>query len=166
MTTPAPPDLELLRKAIQEFRPNPHRVPFNNLKPFHDSIVELRNKNASYVAIADLLKQHGVKTSRARVAEYGRIVVEGGKSRKRRKWAKTAPVTNTLVTSQNAPTVAAKATLAAPAPIAAPAGDVPLPPVNSPYHSRGPRIANVRMMSPAEYEKFNASLMAEKAPKP
>jgi len=160
------PDLELLRKAIQDFRPNPHRVPFNNLMPFHDSIVELRNKNASYVAIADLLQQHGVKTSRALVAEYGRIVVEGGKTRKRRKRARTAPVTSTPVMPQSAPTAAAKATPTLPAPTAAPAGDVPPPPVNSPYHSRGPRIANVRMMSPEEYEKFNASLTSEKAPKP
>ena len=77
-TTPTP-DLESLRKAVQEFRPNPHRVPFNGLKPVHDSIVELRRQNVSYAAIAELLQQHGVKTSRARVAEYGRIVLEGGK---------------------------------------------------------------------------------------
>jgi len=99
-TTPQPtPDLESLRKAIQEFRPNPHRVPFSNLKPFHDDIVELHRKRASYASIADLLQQHGVKTSRARVAEYGRIVLDGGKSRKRRKRAKTVPATNTPVTS-------------------------------------------------------------------
>jgi len=98
-TTPQPtPDLESLRKAIQEFRPNPHRVPFNNLKPFHDSIVELRAKRASYRSVAELLQQHGVKTSRARVAEYGRIILDGGKSRKRRKRAKIAPATNTPVT--------------------------------------------------------------------
>ena len=42
-TTPTP-DLESLRKAVQEFRPNPHRVPFNGLKPVHDSIVELRKQ--------------------------------------------------------------------------------------------------------------------------
>ncbi len=64
------PDLEALRKAVQEFRPNPHRVPFNGLKPVHDSIAELRKQNISYSAIADLLQQHGVKTSRARVAEF------------------------------------------------------------------------------------------------
>ena len=81
MNTPITPtpDLESLRKAIREYQPDPSRIPFNNLKPFHDSIVELRGKNASYAAIAELLKQHGVKTSRARVAEYGRIVLEGGK---------------------------------------------------------------------------------------
>src|SRR5271168_1868153 len=102
------PDLELLRKAIQEYQPDPSRIPFSNLKPFHDSIVELRGKNASYAAIAELLEQHGVKTSRARVAEYGRIVLEGGKSRKRRKRAKTALAANIPATPQSAPDMAKK----------------------------------------------------------
>ena len=74
-TSPTTSNLELLRKAIREYQPDPSRIPFSNLKPFHDSIVELRGKNASYAAIADLLIQNGVKTSRARVAEYGRIVL-------------------------------------------------------------------------------------------
>jgi len=142
-TTPQPtPDLESLRKAIQEFRPNPHRVPFNSLKPFHDSIVELRSKRASYRSVAELLQQHGVKTSRARVAEYGRIVLDGGKSRKRRKRAKTAPATNTPVTP---PSVPAAPTKPVPAPTA-PVDDVPPPAESSPYRSRGPRIARVRML--------------------
>jgi len=96
-TSPTTPNLELLRKAIREYQPDPSRIPFSNLKPFHDSIVELRGKNASYAAIAELLEQHGVKTSRARVAEYGRIVLVGGKKRNRRKRAKTAPAINTPV---------------------------------------------------------------------
>src|SRR5437879_5730531 len=83
--SPQTPNLELLRKAIQEYQPNPSRVPFSNLKPFHDSIVALRGKKASYAVIADLLQQNGVKTSRARVAEYGRIVLDGGKKHKRRR---------------------------------------------------------------------------------
>ena len=144
--TPAP-DLESLRKAVQEFRPNPHRIPFNNLKPFHDSIVELRGKNASYFLIAEILQQNGVKTSRARVAEYGRIVLEGGKSRKRRKQAKTALAANIPATPQSAPAVAAKPTPATPA-----------PKENSLYHSRGPHIANVRMMGAEEAKEFNDSL--------
>jgi hypothetical protein len=156
-TTPTP-DLESLRKAVLEFRPNPRRVPFNGLKPVHDSIAELRKQNASYAAIAELLEQHGVKTSRARVAEYGRIVLEGGKSRKRRKRAKTAPATNLPATPQNAP---AEAVTPAPAPPPATAitSDVPPPPKeNSPYHSRGPHIANVRMMKAEEAKEFNDSL--------
>jgi hypothetical protein len=163
MNTPITPtpDLESLRKAVQEFRPNPQRVPFNGSKPVHDSIVELRKQNVSYSAIAELLQQHGVKTSRARVAEYGRIVLEGGKSRKRRKRAKTAPTTNIPATPQSVPAVAAKATQATSAPTA-PADNGTQPPKEySPYHSRGPHIANVRMMSPEEAKEFNDSLKSK-----
>jgi len=159
--TPAP-DLESLRKAVQEFRPNPHRIPFNNLKPFHDSIVELRGKNASYFLIAEILQQNGVKTSRARVAEYGRIVLEGGKSRKRRKRARTAPAANIPATPQSAPAATVKPTPATPAPTAPPAGNVSPPPKeNSPYRSRGPHIANVRMMGAEEAKEFNDSLKSK-----
>jgi len=161
-TSPTTPNLELLRKAIREYQPDPSRIPFSNLKPFHDSIVELRGKNASYAAITDLLIQNGVKTSRARVAEYGRIVLEGGKSRKRHKRARTAPAVNAPATPQNAPAVAAKPTPATPAPTPAPAGNVTPPPKeDSPYRSRGPHIANVKMMTPSEREEFESSLKSK-----
>jgi hypothetical protein len=159
MNTPTipTPDLESLRKAIQEYQPDPSRIPFSNLKPFHNSIVELRGKNASYSAIAELLQQYGIKASRARVAEYGRIVLEGGKSRKRRKRAKTAPVANLPATPQSAPAVDVK-----PAPATAPAGNITPPPKEySPYRSRGPHIANVKMMTPSEWEEFEASLKSK-----
>lgn len=91
IASPTTPNHELLRKAVQEFQPNPSRVPFNNLKPLHDSIVELRGEKASYAIIAELLKKNGVNISRARVAEYGCIVLEGGKRRKRRKYARATP---------------------------------------------------------------------------
>ena len=164
MNTPITPtsNLELLRQAVQEYQPDPSRIPFSNLKPFHDSIVELRAKNASYAAIADLLIQNGVKTSRARVAEYGRIVLEGGKSRKRRKRARTAPAVNAPATPQIAPAVATKPTPATPATTTAPAGNgTPPPKEDSPYRSRGPHIANVKMMTPSEREEFEASLKSK-----
>jgi predicted sugar kinase len=118
------------------------------LKPFHDSIVELRGKNASYAAIAELLEQHGVKTSRARVAEYGRVVLEGGKRRKRRKRAQTTPAVNIPAAPQSAPDVAKKTV-----PTAAPTvtSNVPVPPSeNSPYRSRGPHIAKVELLPASE----------------
>ncbi len=164
MNTPITPtpDLESLRKAVREFRPDPHRVPFNGLKQVHDSIVELRRQNVSYSAIAELLQQHGVKTSRARVAEYGRIILEGGKSRKRRKRARTMPAVNTPATPQSAPAVAAKPAQAMPAPTTAPADNVTPPPEEySPYRSRGPHIANVKMLTPSEREEFEASLKSK-----
>jgi len=52
-------------------------------------IVDCAIKMRPMPAIAELLEQHGVKTA-GTVAEYGRIVLEGGKKRKRRKRAKTA----------------------------------------------------------------------------
>ena len=166
ITPPSTPDLESLHKAVQEFRPVPHRVPFNGLKPVHDSIVELRKQTVSYAAIADLLQQHGVKTSRARVAEYGRIVLEGGKKRKRRKRAKTTPAANIPATSQSASAVAAQPAPATP-PAMAITSEVPPPPKeNSAYTSRGPRIANVPQMSPEEAAEFDAFLKSENAPKP
>jgi hypothetical protein len=161
-TSPTTPNLELLRKAIREYQPDPSRIPFSNLKPFHDSIVELRGKNASYAAIAELLQQHGLKISRARVAEYVRIVLEGGKSRKRRKRAKTTPAANIPATPQSMPVVATKPTPATPALTTASAGNVPPPPKeDSPYRSRGPHIANVRMMGAEEAKEFNDSLKSK-----
>jgi hypothetical protein len=167
MNTPVKPtpDLEGLRKAVQEFRPNLHRVPFNNLKPIHDSIVELRRRKISYASIADLLIQHGVGTSRARVAEYGRIVLDGGKSRKRRKRAKSMPVVHAPIAPQSAPAADTK-TAPTPAP-AAVTSNVPAPAKdNSSYTSRGPHIANVKMMSPEEKAELDAFLKSGNASKP
>jgi hypothetical protein len=156
------PDLESLRKAIQEFKPNSHRVSFNNLKPFHDSIALLRDKQASYSVITELLEQHGVKTSRARVAEYGRIVLEGGKSRRRRKRAYTKSAVNAPAAAQPASVVTATSLLTA-----APTNNFPPPPDNySSSKSRGPRIAKIEMMSPEEYKKFNTSNPSEKISSP
>ena len=161
------PDLESLHKAVQDFQPNPQRVPFTNLKPFHDSIATLRDKQASYSVIAELLQKHGVKTSRARVAEYGRIALEGGKRRKRRKPARTASASNIPATPQGVPVVTVKPTPATPVPTTAPAGKgTPPSKEDSPYRSRGPHIANVKMMTPSEREEFEASLKPGNAQKP
>jgi hypothetical protein len=159
-TPPSTPDLESLHKAVQEFRPVPHRVPFNGLKLVHDSIVELRKQTVSYAAIAELLQQHGVKTSRARVAEYGRIVLEGGKKRKRRKQARITPAANLPATPQSAPAEAATPAPATP-PATAITTEVPPPKENSAYTSRGPHIANVRMMKAEEAKEFNDSLKSK-----
>jgi len=129
-SSPSTPNLESLRQAIQNFTPNPRRVPFNNLKPLHDAIVELRGKNASYAIIAELLIQNGVKTSVARVAEYGRIMVDGGKRRKRRKYARTT-------------TTAIKGVPPAPQPAPHLTATTSFQPATKP--ERGPRIARIRL---------------------
>ena len=156
-------NLEALRRAVQEFRPNPRRVPFTVLKPFHDSIVDLRRKHASYAAIADLLQQHGVQTSRARVAEYGRVVLEGGKSRKRRKRTKTAPAAHLPAAPHSPPAVATKPVPA----IISPASHVPPPATEYPaFVSHGPHIAHVEQLSPEDAAEFEASLKSGNVPKP
>ena len=107
----------------------------------------------------ELLQQNGVKTSRARVAEYGRIVLEDGKKRKRRKRVKTAQAVNALATRQSVPALAAKPALAMPPPTTAQANNVTPPPKeDSAYDSRGPHIANVKIMTLSEREEFEASL--------
>jgi len=127
--------------------------------------VELRSRKISYASIADLLIQHGVGTSRARVAEYGRIVLDGGKSRKRRKHAKPMPVVNAPIAPQSAPAADAKT---APTPALAAVTSNVMPPAkeNSSYTSRGPRIANVKMMSPEEKAELDAFLKSQSVSKP
>jgi hypothetical protein len=120
------PDPEVLRKIAEEFQPAPSRIPFHTLKPYHEFIVMLRTKRASYRSVAELLEQQGVKTSVARVAEYGRIVLDGGKRRKRRKYPHATPTA--IQTVPSAPQ---------PAPIS-------FQPVSKP--GRGPRIARIRLL--------------------
>lgn len=169
MNTPnqSKPDLEELRKAVQQCQPNPHRIPFKDLKPVHDSIVELRNRTMSYAAIAELLQQHGIKTSRARVAEYGRIVLESGKSRKRRKRLKSASATVVPAAFQSISTLNEKTVPVTPTPPIEPTNSSQ-PPANeiSPHVTHGPRIAKVELMSPKEVAEFNASLKSKNDSKP
>jgi len=129
--TPTTPNLELLRQAVQEFQPAPNRIPFHTLKPYHEFIVMLRSKRASYRSVAELLGQQGVKTSVARVAEYGRIILNGGKRRKRRKYAHVTPATIQTASPTPPPT----------SQISAPTS---FQPASKP--ERGPRIANIRML--------------------
>jgi hypothetical protein len=125
--TTSAPNLELLRQAVQEFQPAASRISFHTLRPFHEFIVLLRAKKASYRSVAELLEKQGVKTSVARVAEYGRIVLDGKKTRKRRKRTPIAPA----------------ATVPVPTPIPPPQ----IAPTDSfQPPSRGPRIANIRML--------------------
>jgi hypothetical protein len=155
-------DLEGLRKAVQAYHPHPHRIPFKDLKPVHDSIVELHNRTISYAAIAELLRQHGIKTSRARVAEYGRTILESGKSRKRRKRLKPAPATVVPAASQSMPVAGEKTVTVVTTPPIEPMNSFQ-PPANeiSPHATRGPRIAKVELMSPEEAAEFNASLKSK-----
>lgn len=88
--------------------------------------------------------------------------LEGGKSRRRRKRAQTAPSVNVPAALQNVSEVATKS---APA-TAVSASNVPSPAKrNSQFTSRGPRIAHVEQLSPEEAKEFEESLAQEKASK-
>ena len=134
-TSNTTPDPEVLRKIAEEFQPAPSRIPFHTLKPYHEFIVMLRSKRASYRSVAELLGQQGVKTSVARVAEYGRIILNGGKRRKRRKYARSAP------TAMQAVPPAPKS-----APQISPPNSLPL----TAKPERGPHIAKVELLPPGE----------------
>jgi hypothetical protein len=130
-TPPSTPDPEVLRKIAEEFQPAASRIPFHTLKPYHEFIVMLRAKRASYRSVAESLGQQGVKTSVARVAEYGRIVLDGGKRRKRRKYPHAPPTAiQTMI------------------PAAQPSSEIRAPisfqPATKP--GRGPRIARIRLL--------------------
>jgi hypothetical protein len=62
-------DPAAVRKAVDEFTPRRPRK-FQDLLPAKDVIMELRQKRASYRAIADLLTQHGLPTSKTAIAVF------------------------------------------------------------------------------------------------
>jgi hypothetical protein len=62
-------DPETVRKAVEEFTPRrPEK--FQDLIAAKDVITELRQKRASYRAIADLLTQHCLPTSKTAIAMF------------------------------------------------------------------------------------------------
>jgi len=142
-------DLAKLHQAVKESSPNPHTVRFAQLKPVHEFIVELRQRKISYADIADLLRQHGIQTSRAQVARYGRIVLNDEKSRKRRNQTQPKPAVTAMDTKPT-PTIPATPP---PSP-ESPAKSEPLTILHKPMpfssHRRWPRIAKVEHLPPGE----------------
>jgi len=134
-------DPAMVRKAVAEFTPRrPEK--FQDLFPAKDFIAELRQKRASYRAIADLLTQHCLPTSKTAIAVFCHEVL-GEIVRPRRRSGRKRP-------SASAPAgeVASGWT---------PAGETDAstePPADSngsgtpAARARGPRIAQVRMIKP------------------
>jgi hypothetical protein len=126
-------DPATVRQAVAEFTPlRPQK--FQDLLPAKDVIAELRQRRASYRAIAELLTQHCLPTSKTAIATFcHQVLAEIVRPRKRP--ARKRP----------------------PSP-AEPNGRVPLPTQEPPadsnggeaaqIRSRGPRIAQVRMLKP------------------
>jgi hypothetical protein len=128
-----------VRQAVAEFTPSrPEK--FHDLLPAKDVIIELRQKRASYRAIAELLTQHCLPTSKTAVAAFCHEVLGEIVRPRRRPGRKrpTFPMPATPESASETPTVA-------PPPVEPPQGS------NSDdvqSRSRGPRIAQVRMLKP------------------
>jgi hypothetical protein len=132
-------DPNTVRQAVAEFTPRrPEK--FQDLIAAKEVIAELRQKRASYRAIADLLTQHCLPTSKTAVAVFCHEIL-GEIVRPRRRPGRKRPVASAFVGEA----------------ISLQPADVPLPaasPANGScdesQHARprGPRIAQVRILKP------------------
>src|SRR5882762_1454858 len=128
-------DPATVRKAVEEFTPSrPQR--FQDLFPAKDVIAELRQKRASYRAIAELLTKHCLPTSKTAIAVFCHDVL-GEIVRPRRRPGRK----RTCASSNGEPASIALQpieTHSLPEQTANPDGGQPQ------KSSRGPRIAQVR----------------------
>ena len=90
-----------VRQAVAEFTPRrPEK--FQDLMPAKDVIVELRQKRASYRAIAELLTQHCLPTSKTAIAVFCHEVL-GEIVRPRRRPGRKRPVIPTAANPASTP---------------------------------------------------------------
>lgn len=131
-------DPNAVRAAVAEFTPRrPQR--FQELSPAKDVILELRQKRASYRAIAELLTQHCLPTSKTAIAAYCHEVLGEG-IRPRRRPTRRRP--------EESPPLATKVPSDSAGKIMAVDADSPGGAAGAPPRTRGPRIAQVRMLTP------------------
>jgi hypothetical protein len=133
-------DPATVRQAVAEFTPRrPEK--FQDLIPAKEVIAELRLKRASYRAIAELLTQHCLPTSKTAVAVFCHEVL-GEVVRPRRRPGRKRPVVPAVSTAETTWQHPADEP-SPPAPTANGSGDE-----SQQTRSRGPRIAQVRMLKP------------------
>jgi hypothetical protein len=128
---------EKIRKAVEEFTPSrPEK--FHELFAAKDVIVELRQKRASYRSIAELLTRHCLPTCKTSVALFCHKIL-GEVTRTRGRPAREQPTELEDSTRYEAsPATTPQAEIHSPA---EPDGDE-----IQPARTRGPRIAQVRML--------------------
>jgi hypothetical protein len=146
LISPFPPmssfDPTTVRKAVEEFTPSRPQK-FQDLFPAKDVIAELRQKRASYRAIADLLTKHCLPTSKTAIAAFCHQVLREIVRPRRRPGRKRPPA----VASSNGEPAHGTPQPTEP--------DLSLEPTANPdgsgtpqKPSRGPRIAQVRILKP------------------
>lgn len=136
-------DAATVRQAVAEFTPRRPQK-FQDLLPAKDVITELRQKRASYRSIADLLTQHCLPTSKTAIAVFCHQVLGEGVRPRRRPGRKRPPVS----TPANGEATLPESALAS-------EGGAPIESATNPDNgeapqarTRGPRIAQVRMLKP------------------
>ena len=126
-------DPATVRQAVAEFTPRrPEK--FQDLFPAKEVIAELRQKRASYRAIAEFLTQHCLPTSKTAIATFCHQIL-GEIVRPHRRPGRKRP-------ASPAESNGRVATPAQSEPTDSDAGATPQ------SRSRGPRIAQVRMLKP------------------
>lgn len=136
-------DQAAVRKAVAEFIPNRPQK-FQDLLPAKEVIAELRQKRASYRAIAELLTKHCLPTSKTAIAVFCHEVL-GEIVRPRRRLGRKRPIPSMPPNGEEISTTAPQPTNARSpeeAPANASGSETP------PTRTRGPRIAQVRMLTP------------------
>ncbi|MCI0748852.1 MAG: hypothetical protein L0Y58_25885 [Verrucomicrobia subdivision 3 bacterium] len=133
-------DPATVRKAVEEFTPRRPQK-FQDLLPAKDVIVELRQKRASYRSIADLLTQHCLPTSKTAIAMFCHQVL-GENVRPRKRPGRRKPSVPSVSTEDTARDQATGANQSFESPANANGDET------QPTRTRGPRIAQVRMLKP------------------
>lgn len=127
-------DPATVRQAVAEFTPlRPQK--FQDLLPAKDVIAELRQRRASYRAIAELLTQHCLPTSKTAIAAFchqilGEIVRPHRRPGRRRSPSPVVPNGRLAMPEQSEPPADSNTS------------------ETQQVRSRGPRIAHVRMLKP------------------
>jgi hypothetical protein len=138
-------DPATVRQAVEEFTPlRPQK--FQDLQPAKDVIAELRHKQASYRAIAELLTQHCLPISKTAIAAFCHQML-GENVRPRKRPVRRRPLAPILPAGLVPPAETTPPSEAIVETTANPHGDkLPL------ARSRGPRIAQIRKLNPLPHE--------------
>jgi len=136
-------DPATVRKAVEEFTPRRPQK-FQDLLPAKDVITELRHKRASYRSIADLLTEHCLPTSKTAVAVFCHQVL-GENVRPRKRPSRKRPLVPAPANGGETPPDSSPASEAGASAEQSTASNGSEEPAT---RTRGPRIAQVRMLKP------------------
>ncbi len=135
-------DPATVRQAVADFTPRRPQK-FQELSPAKEVIVELRQKRASYRAIAELLTQHCLPISKTAVAAFCHEVLGEIVRPKRRPNRKRPPAPAPNNGNGHSPGPSAE-----PPAVEMDTANDTSPTDTSLARTRGPRIAQVRMLTP------------------